>query len=87
MPKVQFVHSAAHLALRRSVSWILADIRLMNDEEGTQELCMQAARKLFGSPRRPQPRREQAALQEDGALSEDRFQVRCFCADSCSVSA
>ena len=48
---------------------------------------MQAARKLFGSPRRPQPRREQAALQEDGALSEDRFQVRCFCADSCSVSA
>ena len=55
----------------------------MNDEEGVQELCRQAARWLFGYPRSLLPRSEQAshqaASQDSGLPSADRLQVRCFC--------
>ena len=53
----------------------------MNDEVVTQELCRQAARRLFWSPKRqlpiPDQTSDQAASQGRDELSEDLVQV-CF---------
>ena len=48
----------------------------MNDEEGVQELCKQAARWLFGSLPIPDQASDQAASHEHGAPIERRIQVR-----------
>lgn len=55
----------------------------VNDEKGTQELCTQAARWLFGCPRSVFPRADQdsdhEASQEGEAPTEDQLKVRCYC--------
>ena len=79
--------------------WPFVDVRseyvqasdFMNDEEGVQELCRQGAHWIFGSRgsvSKPELAHDrQAALQKFGALSEDRVQVRCFCASkTCSAT-
>ena len=54
----------------------------MNDEEGVQELCKQAARWLFESTEsvlpRPHQASDQAAAQRHSEPSVDRFQVDCL---------
>ena len=55
----------------------------MNDEEGTQELCMQAGRWLFWAPGvipRPGQVSDQEGSRASGTLTDVRVQVHTSCA-------